>query len=195
MINTPYPEDQYAVLEIYIWEALRRKARDLENSGKQMALRTDKVECREDFNMVDNTLPTDNVSTHNVADVEHIVDSHVRNVGNCVNEDACNEGGSEFVFGSNHGSKGILNKPTLRLSPVQSGPNLFHKHKSSTAWSSGKVYGIDGITKTNSRVFYFKFKNEEAMKSVLESSPWMVNNVSLVLNIWEPGISLEKVEP
>ncbi|GJV05068.1 reverse transcriptase domain-containing protein [Tanacetum coccineum] len=177
-----------------IWEALRRKAHDLENSGKQMALRTDKVECREDFHLVDNTLPTDNVSTHNVADVEHIVDSHVRNVGNCVNEDACNEGGSEFVFGSNHESKGILNKPTLRLSPVQSGPNLFHKHKSSTAWSSGKVYGIDGITKTNSRVFYFKFKNEEAMKSVLESSPWMVNNVSLVLNIWEPGISLEKVE-
>ncbi|GJW34350.1 hypothetical protein Tco_0054382 [Tanacetum coccineum] len=129
-----------------IWEALRRKARDLENSGKQMvtdcdivendgsfindplrpfsvvnvkqALRTDKVECREDFNMVDNTLPTDNASTHNVADVEHIVDSHVRNVGNCVNEDTCNEGGSEFVFGSNHRSKGILNKPTLRLSPV-----------------------------------------------------------------------------
>nr|GFA29042.1 hypothetical protein CTI12_AA080440 [Tanacetum cinerariifolium] len=33
------------------------------------------------------------------------------------------------------------------------------------------------------------------MKIVLESGPWMVNNVSLVRNIWEPGIWLEKVEP
>ncbi|GKB46389.1 hypothetical protein Tco_0897142 [Tanacetum coccineum] len=248
-------------------------------------IRSDKVECREDFNMVDNTLPTDNVSTHNVADVEHVADSHVRNVDNGVNGDGCNEGGTEFVFGSNYGSKGILNKPTVRLSSVQFGPNLFHKHKSSTAWSYGKfgvknwnadgylniecfaekmkkgvedrelqmsyvpqfvskqengarridisvedikkgseacylqlygyfvgtsmdyrivnanlsrmwrVYGIDGITKTNSGLFYFKFKNEEGMKSVLESGPWMVNNVPLVLNIWEPGIWLEKVEP
>ncbi|GKE28160.1 hypothetical protein Tco_1443544, partial [Tanacetum coccineum] len=46
-----------------------------------------------------------------------------------------------------------------------------------------RVYGIDGITKTNSVVFYFKFKNEEGMKAVLESGPWMVNNVPLVLNI------------
>nr|GEZ13531.1 hypothetical protein CTI12_AA080440 [Tanacetum cinerariifolium] len=33
------------------------------------------------------------------------------------------------------------------------------------------------------------------MKIVLESGPWMVNNVLLVRNIWEPGIWLEKVEP
>ncbi|GJT77733.1 RNA-directed DNA polymerase, eukaryota, reverse transcriptase zinc-binding domain protein [Tanacetum coccineum] len=41
----------------------------------------------------------------------------------------------------------------------------------------------------------YRFKNEEGMKAVLESGPWMVNNVPLVLNIWEPGIWLEKVEP
>ena len=33
------------------------------------------------------------------------------------------------------------------------------------------------------------------MKAVLESGPWMVNNIPLVLNVWEPGIWLEKVEP
>nr|GEU99310.1 hypothetical protein [Tanacetum cinerariifolium] len=33
------------------------------------------------------------------------------------------------------------------------------------------------------------------MKAVLESGPWMINNVPLVLNVWEPGIWLEKVEP
>ncbi|GJW04800.1 hypothetical protein Tco_1563656 [Tanacetum coccineum] len=31
----------------------------------------------EDFNMVDSTLSTDNVSVHNVADVEHVDDAHV----------------------------------------------------------------------------------------------------------------------
>ncbi|GJT93774.1 hypothetical protein Tco_1082619 [Tanacetum coccineum] len=44
-------------------------------------------------------------------------------------------------------------------------------------------------------VYYFKFKSEEGMKAVFESGPWMVNNVPLVLNVWEPGIWLEKVEP
>nr|GFC40173.1 hypothetical protein CTI12_AA432400 [Tanacetum cinerariifolium] len=57
-----------------------------------------------------------------------------------------------------------------------------------------RVYGIDGTTKNNSVVF-FKFKSKEGMKTILESGPWMVNNVSLALNIWELGIWLEKVEP
>lgn len=58
-----------------------------------------------------------------------------------------------------------------------------------------RAYGISDITKTSAGLFYFKFKNEEGMKSVLESGPWMINNVPLVLNVWEPGIWLEKVEP
>ncbi|PWA80038.1 hypothetical protein CTI12_AA080440 [Artemisia annua] len=58
-----------------------------------------------------------------------------------------------------------------------------------------RAYGIADITKTSAGLFYFKFNNEEGMKAVLESGPWMVNNISLVLNIWEPGIWLEKVEP
>ncbi|GJS75796.1 putative reverse transcriptase domain-containing protein [Tanacetum coccineum] len=58
-----------------------------------------------------------------------------------------------------------------------------------------RVYDIEEITKTNSGIFYFKFKSEEGMKSVLESGPWMVQNIPLVLNIWEPGIWLEKAEP
>ncbi|GJS17534.1 hypothetical protein Tco_0412006 [Tanacetum coccineum] len=45
------------------------------------------------------------------------------------------------------------------------------------------------------QLYGYFFKNEERMKAVLESGPWMVNNVPLVLNIWEPGIWLEKVEP
>ncbi|GKC28963.1 putative reverse transcriptase domain-containing protein [Tanacetum coccineum] len=58
-----------------------------------------------------------------------------------------------------------------------------------------RVYDIEEITKTSSGIFYFKFKSKEGMKSVLESGPWMVQNVPLVLNIWEPGIWLEKTKP
>ncbi|GJR49277.1 hypothetical protein Tco_1399798 [Tanacetum coccineum] len=57
-----------------------------------------------------------------------------------------------------------------------------------------RAHGISNITKTSVGLFYFKFKSEEGMKIVLESGPWMVNNIPLVLNIWEPGIWLEKVE-
>ncbi|GJR13403.1 putative RNA-directed DNA polymerase [Tanacetum coccineum] len=62
----------------------------------------------------------------------------------------------------------------------------------SRMWRS---YGIADITKTSAGLFYYKFKNEEGMKAVLKSSPWMVNNIPLVLNVWEPGIWLKKVEP
>ena len=58
-----------------------------------------------------------------------------------------------------------------------------------------RSYDIEEITKTNSGIFYFKFKSEDGMKKVLDSGPWMVQNVPLVLNIWEPGIWLEKTEP
>ncbi|PWA66581.1 hypothetical protein CTI12_AA326130 [Artemisia annua] len=58
-----------------------------------------------------------------------------------------------------------------------------------------RVHGVSDITKTSSELFYFKFKSEEGMKAVLESGPWMVNNIPLVLDVWEPGIWLEKVEP
>nr|GEW66201.1 hypothetical protein [Tanacetum cinerariifolium] len=58
-----------------------------------------------------------------------------------------------------------------------------------------RVYDIEEITKTNAGIFYFKFKSEEGMKKVLESGLWMIQNVPLVLNIWEPGIWLAKTEP
>ncbi|GJY52481.1 putative reverse transcriptase domain-containing protein [Tanacetum coccineum] len=58
-----------------------------------------------------------------------------------------------------------------------------------------RIHGIKDITKTNSGIFYFKFKSKDGMKTVLDSGPWMVQNVRIVLNIWEPGIWLEKNEP
>ncbi|GKA47168.1 hypothetical protein Tco_0740051, partial [Tanacetum coccineum] len=58
-----------------------------------------------------------------------------------------------------------------------------------------RVYGITDTTKISVGLFYFRFKNNEGMKAFLESGPWMINNFLLILNIWEPGIWLEKVEP
>nr|GEZ16883.1 hypothetical protein [Tanacetum cinerariifolium] len=45
-----------------------------------------------------------------------------------------------------------------------------------------RIHDIEDITKTNAGVYYFKFKSEEGMKRVLESGPWMIQNVPLVLN-------------
>ncbi|GJW30771.1 hypothetical protein Tco_0047646 [Tanacetum coccineum] len=54
-----------------------------------------------------------------------------------------------------------------------------------------QLYGYFVGTSMDYRVF----KNEEGVKAVLESGPWMINNVPLVLNVWEPGIWLQKVKP
>nr|GFC00012.1 hypothetical protein [Tanacetum cinerariifolium] len=51
-----------------------------------------------------------------------------------------------------------------------------------------RVYDIEEITKTNFGIYYFKFKSEEGMKKVLERGPWLIQNVPIVLNVWEPGI-------
>nr|GEW96879.1 hypothetical protein [Tanacetum cinerariifolium] len=45
-----------------------------------------------------------------------------------------------------------------------------------------RIHAIEDITKANSGVYYFKFKSEDGMKRVLESGPWMIQNVPLVLN-------------
>ncbi|GKF49842.1 RNA-directed DNA polymerase, eukaryota, reverse transcriptase zinc-binding domain protein, partial [Tanacetum coccineum] len=44
-----------------------------------------------------------------------------------------------------------------------------------------RIHAIVDITKTNLGIFYFKFKSEDGMKNVLESGPWMVQNIPLVL--------------
>ena len=58
-----------------------------------------------------------------------------------------------------------------------------------------RVYDIEEITKTNAGVYYFKFKSKEGMKTVLDCGPWMIQNVPLILNVWEPCIWLEKIAP
>ncbi|GJT88378.1 hypothetical protein Tco_1070095 [Tanacetum coccineum] len=167
----------------------------------------------------DPPLVSNDINKPTMADVEH---DRVESIKKA-NEDGMEvvNDGSDFVFGDVQRNKGILNRHVIGLTKVQFGPSLFYKANS--VWSSSKsevnalsvngsisiesfaenmkkgiedrVYGIADITKTSEGLFYFKFKNKEGMKAVLESGPWMINNVPLVLNVWEPGIWLEKVEP
>lgn len=57
-----------------------------------------------------------------------------------------------------------------------------------------RVHGISEITKNEAGFFFFKFKSEEGMKFVLESGPWLIDNVPLILNKWKPGECIEKSE-
>ncbi|PWA46712.1 hypothetical protein CTI12_AA503060 [Artemisia annua] len=71
---------------------------------------------------------------------------------------------------------------SLQLYGYFVGTSMDYRIVNSNLSKMWRVYGINGITKTSSG-------------AVLESVPWMENNVPLVLNVWEPGIRLEKVEP
>lgn len=44
-------------------------------------------------------------------------------------------------------------------------------------------------------MYFFKFIEEEGMKNVLESGAWMVNNKPLLVQKWDPSISIDKTEP
>nr|GEX39893.1 hypothetical protein [Tanacetum cinerariifolium] len=115
-------------------------------------------------------------------------------------------GGEDFESGKKNSSNGILKKPkddiefgseawSLQLYRYFVGTSMDYRVVNGNLSMMWIKYGIESITKTSSGVFYFKLKNREGMKSVLESGPWMVNNIPLVLNAWEPNIWLEKVEP
>nr|GEZ27004.1 hypothetical protein [Tanacetum cinerariifolium] len=54
---------------------------------------------------------------------------------------------------------------------------------------------VSKLENGNRRISFSTEESEEGMKKVLESGPWMIQNVPLVLNIWEPGIWLTKTEP
>ncbi|GKB60711.1 RNA-directed DNA polymerase, eukaryota, reverse transcriptase zinc-binding domain protein [Tanacetum coccineum] len=42
---------------------------------------------------------------------------------------------------------------------------------------------------------YFKFKNEEGMNSVIDQSPWLVNGKPLLVQKWDPEITIVKESP
>lgn len=103
-------------------------------------------------------------------------------------------GGRRISFTAEEVIKGGA-KCSLQLYGYFVGTSMDYRVVRANLMRMWRVHGIEEITKTNSGIFYFKFKSEDGMKNVLESGPWMVQNIPLVLNVWEPGIWLEKVEP
>lgn len=57
-----------------------------------------------------------------------------------------------------------------------------------------RTHGISEISKNEAGFYFFKFKSEEGMKFVLESGPWLVDNVPLILNKWQPGECVVKAD-
>ncbi|GKA49973.1 RNA-directed DNA polymerase, eukaryota, reverse transcriptase zinc-binding domain protein [Tanacetum coccineum] len=111
---------------------------------------------------------------------------------NCVSK---NSDGSKRIAISIEDIKKGSEACALQLYGYFVGTSMDYKVVNANLSRMWRVHGISDITKTSVGLFYFKFKSEEGMKAVLESGLWIVNNIPLVLNVWEPGIWLEKVEP
>lgn len=56
-------------------------------------------------------------------------------------------------------------------------------------------YGLKDIIVDSNGISLFKFKSEEEMQNVIEQSPWMVNNVPLFVQKWNPEVGMRKTEP
>ncbi|KAF5791666.1 hypothetical protein HanXRQr2_Chr09g0397381 [Helianthus annuus] len=56
-------------------------------------------------------------------------------------------------------------------------------------------YGLKSINMNRNGYFFFKFDHEDGMLQVLERNPWLVDNVPLVLQIWDPNVVLCKPNP
>nr|GFA38536.1 hypothetical protein [Tanacetum cinerariifolium] len=161
--------------------------------------------------IVDPLLVSNNTSKLNMDDVEHVKDESIRKANNDRRDNGVKERElqmkfvPQFVYTQSNETKRIaisvedIKKGSeacaLQLYGYFVGTSVDYKVVNANLSRMWMVYGIADITKTSVVLFYFKFKNEEGMKVVLESGPWMINNVPLLLNVWEPGIWLEKVEP
>ncbi|KAK9049404.1 hypothetical protein SSX86_031627 [Deinandra increscens subsp. villosa] len=58
-----------------------------------------------------------------------------------------------------------------------------------------KKFGIMDIQTNGAGIFLFKFDSEKGMNAILESGPWVVNNVPLCIKRWEPGVNMDKSDP
>ncbi|KAJ0869919.1 hypothetical protein HanRHA438_Chr11g0494401 [Helianthus annuus] len=53
-------------------------------------------------------------------------------------------------------------------------------------------FGLKSINKKNGGFYFFTFENDEGMIQVLERNPWLVKNVPLALQLWQPDTILSK---
>jgi hypothetical protein len=56
-------------------------------------------------------------------------------------------------------------------------------------------FGLQSITRNNAGYYFFRFGNEDGMYQVLQRGPWLVNDVPLIVRLWEPDACLAKPDP
>lgn len=56
-------------------------------------------------------------------------------------------------------------------------------------------FGFKSMFKNRNGFYFFRFDTEEGMLNVLKTSPWVVDNVHLMLNLWKPDSHLTKPNP
>ncbi|KAK1411734.1 hypothetical protein QVD17_32420 [Tagetes erecta] len=58
-----------------------------------------------------------------------------------------------------------------------------------------RKFGIVDISTNGLGIFFFKFRNEEGLKAVMNAGPWVVNNIPLCIFKWEMGMNVVREEP
>ncbi|GJV91772.1 RNA-directed DNA polymerase, eukaryota, reverse transcriptase zinc-binding domain protein [Tanacetum coccineum] len=56
-------------------------------------------------------------------------------------------------------------------------------------------FGLEDIVVDSDEMCYFKFKDEEGMKYIIDQSPWIVNGKHLNVQKWDPEVVIEKETP
>ncbi|GJV48913.1 retrovirus-related pol polyprotein from transposon TNT 1-94 [Tanacetum coccineum] len=139
---------------------------------------------------VDACLVSNGASKLDMADVEHIKVESIRKAS----RDGLDSGNGDSAFVDQ--LEWVLWYATWLSDQLEWNCGMLHSLVIN--WSSFAIETsrnrVNDITKTSVGLFYFMFINEAGMKAVLESGPWMVNNIPLVLNVWEYGIWIERVE-
>ncbi|GJS32357.1 RNA-directed DNA polymerase, eukaryota, reverse transcriptase zinc-binding domain protein [Tanacetum coccineum] len=56
-------------------------------------------------------------------------------------------------------------------------------------------YGLKDIVVDADEMCFFKFKDEDGMKYIIDQSPWIVNGKPLIVQKWDPEVVIEKETP
>ncbi|GJR89610.1 uncharacterized protein Tco_0213621 [Tanacetum coccineum] len=59
-------------------------------------------------------------------------------------------------------------------------------------WNAWSKFGIQKSMMNANGFFFFKFSSEKGVDEVLENGPWMIRGIPIILNKWNPSVSLNK---
>lgn len=59
-------------------------------------------------------------------------------------------------------------------------------------WNAWGKFGLQKIMMNAKGFFFFKFSSLKGVEDVLENGPWMIRGIPIILNKWNPSVSLTK---